>query len=218
MGLIGPSSPLWSRRNEGIGLELFIIRGPGRQRRHGQIRQRSADLDHCRAVSARKPSARARGRLRAEGDRRAAEDRPRLQDLLRQGQPHQRLGAARPRLGAVAPDLRRDPVLARPAGADRCARCRAMRRRRTGRRHPADPGLPVPADRSTSGRGRNRQGRQRQEGAIPRALGHDECRRQDHQRQQSQRARHRARRLLRLQHAGLRHARCRSWPARPVHR
>ena len=33
----------------------------------------------------------------AEGDRRAAEDRPRLQNLVRQGQPHQRIGCARHR-------------------------------------------------------------------------------------------------------------------------
>src|SRR3982750_3694408 len=39
------------------------------------------------------------------------------------------------------------------------------------------------------------------------AEGHGERRGQEHEREQSERARHRTRRLLRLQHAGLRHAR-----------
>ena len=55
--------------------------------------------------------------------------------------------------------------------------------------------------------GRDRQGRQRQEGAVPGALGHGQCRRQDHRRRQPKCAGDRARRVLRLQHAGLRHAR-----------
>ncbi len=53
----------------------------------------------------------------------------------------------------------------------------------------------------------HRPRRQREERPVPRALGHEERRREDHRRRQRQRARHRARRLLRLQHAGLRHAR-----------
>ena len=77
---------------------------------------------------------------------------------------------------------------------------------RSGRRA-ANSGVPLPPDRPAGGRGRNRQRRQRQEGPVPRALGHEERHRQGHGRGQSQRAGHRARRLVRLQHAGLGHAR-----------
>ena len=82
-----------------------------------------------------------------------------------------------------------------------------MRARRAGRRRAADPGVPVPADRPADRRREDRQGRQRQEGPVPRALGHEERGREDHRRRQSQRAGDRARRLVRLQHARLRHAR-----------
>src|SRR3984893_2284876 len=82
-----------------------------------------------------------------------------------------------------------------------------MRRSCAGRRRVADPGVPVPADRPAVGGGRDRQGRQRQEGSVPGALGHGQCRRQDHRRRQPPGTRHRARRLVRLQHLGLRHAR-----------
>ena len=51
------------------------------------------------------------------------------------------------------------------------------------------------------------QGGQRQEGAVPGALGHEERRRQGRRVGQRQRAGDRARRQLRLQHPGLRHAR-----------
>ena len=96
-----------------------------------------------------------------------------------------RLGRARHRPGAGAADLRRDPLLARLARADRRARGRAMRRSRAGGRRVADPGVPVPADRSAAGGGGDRQGRQRQEGAVSGAVGHGERRRQDHRRRQS---------------------------------
>ena len=54
---------------------------------------------------------------------------------------------------------------------------------------------------------RDRQGRQRQEGPVPGPLGHEERRRQDHRVRQPQCAGDRARRLVRLQHAGVGHAR-----------
>jgi hypothetical protein len=158
-------------------------------------------------VPAREPRACAGSGVRAEGDRGPARNRPRLQDLVRQGQPHQRSAARGIGLEAGAADLCRDPLLARIARAHRRARARAMRRGGAGGRRAADPGLPVPADRSAAGGGGDRQGRQRQEGAVPGAVGHGQCRRQDHRRRQSQRAGHRARRLVRLQHAGVGHAR-----------
>ena len=136
-------------------------------------------------VPARKPRACARGGLGAEGDRGAARNWPCLQDLVRQGQPHQRVGRARARPRTVAADLRRDQLVARPAGADRRARCRAVRRGRASRRYAADPGVPVPADRPAARRRRDRPGRQRQEGPVPGALGHGQCGGEDHQRRQS---------------------------------
>ena len=45
-----------------------------------------------------------------------------------------------------------------------------------------------------------------EEGAIPRSLGYGQCRRQDRQHRQHAHPAHRARRVLRLQHAGDRHA------------
>ena len=64
--------------------------------------------------------------------------------------------------------------------------------------------------------GENRQDRQRQEGPVPGALGHEERGGEDHRRRQPQRAGDRARRLVRLQHARLRHARAAD--PRPRHR
>ena len=84
---------------------------------------------------------------------------------------------------------------------DQCARVGA--RSSTSCRSP-----PSCAARPTSCRGgADGTRRQRQEGPVPGALGHEERRRQDHRRRQPQRAGDRARRLLRLQHAGVRHAR-----------
>ena len=89
-----------------------------------------------------------------------------------------------------------------------------MRARRGGGRRAADPGVPVPADRSAGRRRQDRPRRQRQEGPVPRALGHGERGAEAHRRRQPQRAGHRARRLVRLQHAGLRHARAADHGAR----
>ena len=82
-------------------------------------------------------------------------DRPDLQDLVRQGEPHfARLGA-RHRAEGGAADPRRGARKNRPAGADRHSCARAMRAGRRGGRCAADPGVFVPADRSVAG-GRGR--------------------------------------------------------------
>jgi 2-dehydro-3-deoxyphosphooctonate aldolase (KDO 8-P synthase) len=65
------------------------------------------------------------------------------------------------------------PVLTDVHEADQCAPVAA------GRRRAADPGLPVPPDRPACWRRPHRQGRQRQEGPVPGALGHEERDRQD---------------------------------------
>ena len=133
-------------------------------------------------MPARESRARAGSGFRAEGDRGALEDRAGLQDVLRQGQPYQRVSGARHRIGAGAADLRGDSLLAGHARAHRRPRGLAMCRGGAGRGRAADPGVPVPADRSAAGGGRDRQGRQCQEGSIPGAVGHGERRRQDHRR------------------------------------
>ena len=74
-----------------------------------------------------------------------ARHRPRLQDQLRQGQPHLAVRHARRRPGRGAAGLRRSAQGIRPAGADRRAHRGAVRDRRAACRHPADPGLPVAA-------------------------------------------------------------------------
>ena len=56
-------------------------------------------------------------------------------------------------LDGGAAGLRRHPQGTRPAGADRRARAGAMRRGGGGRRRAADPGLPLPPDRSARRRG-----------------------------------------------------------------
>src|SRR5215813_8065200 len=81
-----------------------------------------------------------------------------------------------------------------------------MRARCSSRGRAADSRLPVPADRSPCCRGRDRARGQRQEGPVLGALGHGERRRQDYRRRQSQCAGDRARGILRLQYARLRHA------------
>ncbi len=58
------------------------------------------------------------------------------------------------------------------AGAHRRARRGAVRARRRSGRRAADPGFPLPADRSSRRRSRDRAGGQRQEGPVPGALGH----------------------------------------------
>ena len=104
------------------------------------------------------------------------------------------------------------PVLTDVHEPRQCARARR------GGGRAADPGLPVPADRPADRRGQDRPRRQREEGPVPRALGHGERGRQDHRQRQPQRARDRARRVLRLQHAGLRHARAADHGARSARR
>ena len=88
-----------------------------------------------------------------------------------------------------------------------------------GRRRAADPRLPLPPDRPSDRRGAHRPGGQRQEGPVPRALGHEERRRQARRRR---RGRHPGDRARRRASATTRSsptcARCRSWRARPARR
>ena len=93
------------------------------------------------------------------------------------------------------------PVLTDVHEAEQCARVAR------GGRRPADSSVPVPADRPARRRRQDRPRRQRQEGPVPGALGHEQRRREDDRRRQPQRAGDRARRVVRLQHAGVRHAR-----------
>ena len=94
---------------------------------------------------------------------------PRLQVLLRQGEPvgWRELPRARPRKGA------RDPLGSegedRPPDPDGRPRARAVRDRRRGRRRPPDPGVPLPADGPHRGRGGDEEGSQREEGPVPRS-------------------------------------------------
>ena len=74
--------------------------------------------------------------------------RAHLQDLLRQGQPHLHRRRARDGHGEGAAHHGGAARALRRAGADRCAYGRAMRARRRGGGRAADPGLPLPADRS----------------------------------------------------------------------
>ena len=127
---------------------------------------------------------------------------------------------ARHRARRRAADLRRDPRLARRC---RCSPTCTTRRNARAVAQAVDvlqiPGLPVPADRPADGSGEDRPRRQRQEGPVPRALGHGERGGQDHRRRQSQRAGDRARRL---RSATIRWsptcARCRSWRGPPGRR
>ena len=176
-------------------------------RRCRRLRQRPAARADRRPVPARIARARLRHGRAAQGDDGGARARLRLQDLLRQGEPHQPQGQARPRPRRGA--CRSSPTSARELGVpiltdvherEQCAGGRRSRRRA------ADPGVPQPADRPPGRRGRDRQAGQRQEGPVPRAVGHEERRRQDRRERQPERAPHRARRELRLQHAGHRHA------------
>ena len=64
---------------------------------------------------------------------------------------------------------------------DRRARRRPVRAGGRGGGYSSDSGLPVPADRSPAGRGGHRQGGQCQEGPVPGAVGHGECRGQGYQ-------------------------------------
>ena len=117
-----------------------------------------------------------------------------------------RLGRARRGARGGAAGVRRNPRVARPAGDHRRARERPVRPGRRGGRRAADPGLPLPPDRPFGRGGAHRPRGQRQEGAVPRALGHEERGREARRRRRGRRARHRAGVELRLQHAGRRHA------------
>ena len=64
--------------------------------------------------------------------------------------------------------------------------------------------------------GETGRGDQREEGPVPGAVGHGECRGQDRRHRQRQHPAVRARRELRLQHAGQRHARAADHGARPA--
>ena len=121
------------------------------------LRQRAAAGADRRALRAGKPRACARNGGGAQGDRRAARDRPRLQDLVRQGQPHQRRRARAASASTQALPIFAEirdtlgvPVLTDVHETEQCARVAR------GRRRAADPGVPVPADRSA---GRRREDR-----------------------------------------------------------
>ena len=138
----------------------------------------------------------------------AARHRPRLQDLLRQGQPHQRRERARHRARRGAADLRRNPRDARRAGAHRRARGRPMRARSP----QAVDVLQIPAflcrqtdllvAAAKTGRAVNVKKGQflapwDMTNVVAKITGAGNA----------ERAGDRARRVVRLQHAGLRHAR-----------
>ena len=110
-------------------------------------------------------------------DRARARRSPRLQVLLRQGEPQldpvvpragDRGGAARSSPGSSARRaFRSSPTSTSPRSARAAAR---------GRRHPPDPRVPLPADGPAAGGGGDRARGQREEGAVPRPLGHEEHR------------------------------------------
>ncbi|CAA9209170.1 MAG: 2-Keto-3-deoxy-D-manno-octulosonate-8-phosphate synthase, partial [uncultured Acetobacteraceae bacterium] len=185
--------------------------GPRRPRRRRAGGQPPAARRHLRPVPDREPRARAGNGPRLGGNGRRRRRAADLQIELRQGQPHQPQRRPRHRLGRGLGDPRRGARSHRPAGADRRPRRRAVRSDRGSGGLPPDPRLPVPANGPAPGRGRSGQAGERQEGPVPRALGHAQRRRQDRLHRQRERAAHRAWRLLRLQHARQRHAR----PAHP---
>ena len=143
-------------------------------------------------------------RLKAIGRRDRGANR--LQVLLRQGQPvlEGLLPRPRPRGGPRHPRGRE--------GEDGAAR--DLRRPRAGAggeggprpRRAADPGLPRPADRPRDGRRGDRQARQRQEGPVHGARGHEPRRREVPRRRQREDPALRARGVLRLPQPRRRHA------------
>ncbi len=92
-----------------------------------------------------------------------------LQGLLRQGQPHGRRFVSRPRAEEGAGNSGAGQGAHRSAGDDRRALRRGGRAGRRDRRHPADPGLSLPADRPGLRRRGERSRRERQEGPVSRA-------------------------------------------------
>ena len=190
---------------------------PDRRRRRRALRQRPAARGDRRALRAREPRPCARDGGGAQGDR----GRLGIALVFKTSfDKANRTSAGSARgigLDEALPIFAEIRASARPSRAHRRARERAVRARGGSRRRAADPRVPVPADRSPRRRRAHRQGRQRQEGPVPRPLGHGERRRQDHRRRQCECAGHRARRLVRLQHPRLRHARAadpRAGPAR----
>ena len=126
---------------------------------------------------------------------------------------------ARARARGGAADLRRNPREAWPAGHHRRARERPVRPGRRGRRRAANPRLPLPPDRSPRRCGAHGPGGQCQEGAVPRALGHEERGRQARRRRGGRHSGDRARgRASATTRSFPTCARCRSWRARPARR
>ena len=103
---------------------------------------------------------------------------------------------------------------ARPAGAHRRARARPMRARRRSRRRAADPGLPLPPDRPARRRGATGRAVNVKKGQFLAPWDMKHVVAKIAAAGGTQRAGHRARRQLRLQHAGLRHARAADHGAR----
>ena len=145
----------------------------------------------------------ARDRGRAGRDRRRARARADLQELVRQGQPDQRRQPARPRPRQGHRGAGRGARAAGLPGADRRPREPAVPAGGRGGRRAADPGVPLPADRSAGGRGRDRRCAARQEGPVPGALGHGPGRPQARAFRRRAGPARRARHELRLQHAGV---------------
>ena len=118
-------------------------------------------------------------RARSRRSARRARHRAHLQDLLRQGEPHlrRRAPAASGSRSRCRSSPRSSEKLGLPVLTDmhEIAQCAPVAE--VGRRA-ADPGLPVPSDRPPGRRRQDRRGRERQEGPVPRALGHGERRRQ----------------------------------------
>ena len=183
-------------------------------RRHRRGRHTSASATTCRsrliagpcAMESRDHALEMAAALKEIAD--AARHRARLQVVLRQGEPH-----LRRRAPAASASARRLPIFAEikeqlglPVLTDvhEIEQCAAVAE--------VVDILQIPAFlcRQTDllvAAAQDRPGRQRQEGPVPGALGHGERRRQGHRRRQPQRDADRARRLLRLQHPRLRHAR-----------
>ena len=136
-----------------------------------------------------------------------ARHRAGLQGELRQGEPDLALGPARSRARGGARLPRRSEARHRLPGADRCAPARAVRAGGRGGGCAADPGLPLPPDRSAAGRRRDGARGQCQEGAVPRPWDMDNVVAKLASTGNEAILPDRARHELRLQHAGDRHAR-----------
>ncbi len=124
-------------------------------------------------VPARGPRPRAAHRRGAGGRLRRGRRGPHLQGVLRQGQPHLAVGAS-----AASGWTRGCAILAEVRDRVGCPvltdvhAARPLRPGGRGGRRAPDPGLPLPPDRPPARGRRDRRGDQRQEGPVPRALGH----------------------------------------------